>query len=132
MINILGNLLFNRAYTKETFIDAVLERETDFPTGLQLELFGAAIPHASSTHVKQTGICIGFTDKPVSFQEMGNPENTVEAKLIIMMAIKDPKQQVDTLSHIAGLLKSQEAQERILNAKQPSDIVDIFNSKTGV
>ena len=38
-------LLRNGGYVKESFSDAIKEREVHYPTGLQLEHIGVAIPH---------------------------------------------------------------------------------------
>jgi len=127
-ISILGNLLVKNDFVTDTFISAVIDREKILPTGLQLKLFGAAIPHTFKEHVKQNSIAVGFLDKPVLFRNMGNSNETIPVKLIILMAIKDVDDQVDMLSRIVGLLKSEHNQEQLLLTKKPADIVSIFNT----
>jgi PTS system galactitol-specific IIA component len=127
-ITVLGNLLLKNDCVTETFISAVIDREKEFPTGLQLKLYGAAIPHTFKEHVKQNSIAVGVLNKPVLFGNMGNINETILVKLIILMAIKDVDDQVDMLSRIVNLLKSEHNQEQLLLTKKPADIVLILNT----
>ena len=46
-IHRLGEVLKQSGYINDKYIDAVLAREVEFPTGLQLAQQGIAIPHAT-------------------------------------------------------------------------------------
>ena len=40
-----GSLLYKNNFVKNTYIDAVIAREKDFPTGLNLDGISIAMPH---------------------------------------------------------------------------------------
>ncbi|GLC31821.1 PTS sugar transporter subunit IIA [Clostridium omnivorum] len=118
----LGTILREKGYVKNTYIDGLLEREETFPTGLNTPGVSVAIPHTYAIHVEKPVILIAKLNKPVVFKEMGSGENDVEAKLIFMLAIKNPDQQVITLSKLMSIFSKEETLLEIYNAKEKHDI----------
>jgi PTS system galactitol-specific IIA component len=51
IIRRLGQLLHNNGYVKDSYTQAVLDREIIFPTGLQTKSLGFAIPQTDADHV---------------------------------------------------------------------------------
>ena len=66
----LYEVLLKNGKVKTSFYDAVLERERDYPTGLELEEYNAAIPHVVPAHVEHSAMGIAVLDTPVTFQRM--------------------------------------------------------------
>ena len=54
----LYEVLLKNGKVKTSFYDAVLERERDYPTGLELEEYNAAIPHVVPAHVEHSAMGI--------------------------------------------------------------------------
>lgn len=80
-----GGAFIREGYAKETYIQGLIDREAEFPTGLDIDGFGVAIPHTPVEHVNKTGTAIAVLRNPVTFHEMGgDDEDTVEARLIIL------------------------------------------------
>ena len=67
VINELGTMLLKKGYVKDTYINAVIERERILPTGLDLGELGVAIPHTDSQHVNQANIAVGLLKNPIEF-----------------------------------------------------------------
>lgn len=59
--------LTQQGYVTEGFTDAIIAREAVFPTGLQFEDYGVAIPHTDSDYVRETKIAIMTLKEPVPF-----------------------------------------------------------------
>ena len=57
-IEILAKHLYEKGIVKESYIDAVKEREKVFSTGLNFEEMGIAIPHTDSIHVNRQAIAV--------------------------------------------------------------------------
>ena len=102
-----GNELFKKGYVKESFPEACIKREQMFPTGLPSEE-PVAIPHADAEHVIKDALCFLRLDEPVSFRRMDDPEQNIETKLIINMAISSDGGQVEMLRKLVNVLKSKE------------------------
>ncbi|QBS36611.1 PTS sugar transporter subunit IIA [Thermaerobacter sp. FW80] len=95
-IRALGSRLRECGHVAETFVDAVLDRERTFPTGLPTRI-PVAIPHTDAAHCYKPAIAVGVLRHPVEFGEMGNPQGTVGVRAVFLLSIPDPSQQVDCL-----------------------------------
>ena len=102
-----GEELYRRGYVKESFPQACIKREQMFPTGLPSEE-PVAIPHADAEHVKKDALCFLRLDEPVTFRRMDDPEQNIETKLIVNMAIGSDGGQVEMLRKLVNILKSKE------------------------
>ena len=123
----LGNLLFQTGYVRESFVEAALQRESQMPTGLPLEgRYNAAIPHTECEHVIKAGLALATLAKPVIFQNMIQPEEGVPVQLVILMALDQPKSQVEMLQEIAGVLQNALVIEKLMEARDFQDIQKAF------
>lgn len=126
----LAGLLEDLGYVKDTFAQAVIDREKIFPTGLPTEPYGIAIPHTDAEHVNRGALAVGILEEPVKFVELGSSEDqTVDAHIVVMMAIPDPKAVVVFLGKLAGLFQDVDFLTALQKAKIPEDVVDIFKRK---
>lgn len=127
-ISTLAKMLYKKDYVKATYLDAVLEREKEFPTGLAVEPFGVALPHTDSVHVKQTGIAVGILSEPVQFQAMDAPDKAVQVKLIFLIAMKKSEMMIEILQKLAGVFQQPHILENLSNAVDPAKVIQIIGS----
>ncbi|MBM3125695.1 MAG: PTS sugar transporter subunit IIA, partial [Chloroflexi bacterium] len=94
VIRVIGEKLLQAGYVHPTFTDAALEREKNIPTGLPLGgRFNAAIPHTDIEHVIRPGVGMATLTRPVVFMNMVSPQEPVEAQLVFVLALEQPKSQ---------------------------------------
>lgn len=129
VIRELGGLLESEGYVKDTYVNAVIEREKVFATGLPTPGIQVAIPHADIEHVIHPAIAIGVSEKPIEFGEMGNPEGTVRAQIICMLAVTESQTLVSLLQSLVSIFQDQETLQSILDASGEAEIASIFNKK---
>lgn len=98
-IRALAEKLLSLGYVKDTFADAVLERECVFPTGLPMEI-PVALPHTNIEHCIKPAIAIGILEQPVEFRIMGNPSQTVAVRLVFLLSVTNPASQVKVLRRL--------------------------------
>lgn len=123
VIRELGGKLFDLGFVKDGFVEATLEREANMPTGL--ELMGdvnAAIPHVDIEYVNKPALGLATLVKPVSFKSMIDKEKDVPVQLVIMLALDQPKSQIEMLQNVAGLLQSPDTIQALMTAKSPEEI----------
>lgn len=125
----LTGLLRRHGYVAEPYAAAVLEREKEFPTGLPTEPFGVALPHADSEHVLKTGIAVGILSEPLSFRVMGSSDESVDVRLIFLMAIREPELLIQTLQSLAQAFHRPDVLERLSTASSPSEVVGILSTE---
>ena len=128
VITHLGKLLFDAGYVRETFVDAALDRERRLPTGLPLSGdVNAAIPHTEVEHVLKPGLAMATLATPVTFQNMVSPDETVPCQLVFVMALDQPKAQIEMLQEIAGILQNPEVINRLMSAKDFEEVQATFS-----
>lgn len=97
----MGEVLVAEDCVTTDYIGAALARERDFPTGIQLQNVGIAIPHATPEgNVRRSGIAVAKLQSPVNFQSMENPEDIVSANLVFFLALKDQQQHLEILKKL--------------------------------
>ncbi len=126
-----GARLYECGYVRDTYVDAVAEREVGYPTGLQLTLMGVAMPHTTGSHVITPAVCIAKPTKPITFKHMGEPELEVQAEMIFMMAIKDPNAQLETLQKMMGVFTNEEAMKMFKAASNEEELFDVAQRYVG-
>jgi PTS system galactitol-specific IIA component len=127
VITHLGKLLFDAGYVHETFIKAALDRESRLPTGLPLSGdVNAAIPHTEVEHVKKPGLAMATLTAPITFQNMISPEEAVPCQLVFVMALDQPKAQIEMLQEIAGILQNTATIKRLMSATTFEDVRATF------
>jgi PTS system galactitol-specific IIA component len=125
IIRKLGVLLHNNGYVKESFTQAVLDREKIYPTGLQTNTVGFAIPHTDVEHVLKASLAIATLQEPVLFRAMDNSDVNVPVTIVMMLAIQDPKKVVQTLRSVISILENEEALASLTQAASSLEVKDI-------
>jgi PTS system galactitol-specific IIA component len=124
-----GEALIKAGYAKDNYVEGLIKREKDFPTGLDMGGCGVAIPHTDASYVLKPGLAFGVLKIPVTFTAMGTDDEYVEARLICAMAIDDPNAHLDMVEEILNLLRDKSALESLAKAKNPEEFISIIRSK---
>lgn len=109
-----------------TYCDAVLQRESQMPTGLATKLGGVAIPHTDTEYVKQSAIAVAVLQEPVPFKNMAAPTDDVPVDLVFLLAIAEPKTITPVLARLGTLLQDPIQLEHIRNQAQPEDLAQFL------
>lgn len=124
----LGGELVKQGYCKESYVQALKDREAEFPTGINTGERGVAIPHTDVSHVNKKGIAVATLKEPVSFVEMGTDDEYVNAQVVFMLAV-DEKGHLELLQAILGILQNQDILKKLIEAKSAEEIIEIIKEK---
>lgn len=123
----LANLLYQDGSVKESYFQAMYDREKAYPTGLPTEGIKVAIPHAEVEHVNYSAFAIATLPVPVKFGEMGAaPDSLLEVQIVMMLANADPEEQVKTLRKMVDIFDEPDSLVAIMEAESPADIINIM------
>lgn len=131
LLSKLSDELYKKGYVKETFKAAVIAREKVFPTGLPTAGVKVAIPHTDAEHVNKATIVFANLKKPVIFKEMGLGEADIHAELIIMMAINNPSEQVDTLSKLMNIFSNKKLLLQLKATSKREEVLELLEKQIG-
>lgn len=95
------------------YLEGVMEREVVFPTGLPTIPYGVAIPHTDGERVIDPQIGFASLKQPVSFRVMGSDTDTIDVKIVFMLALKKADDQLDILQKLIDLLQAEESVKRL-------------------
>ncbi|KMZ55160.1 PTS sugar transporter subunit IIA [Dorea sp. D27] len=126
VITQLADRLLAAGYVKDSYRNAVLEREKEYPTGLSLGEYCIAIPHTFAAHVNQPAIAVAKLASPVSFAEMGSADNALDVSLVMMMAISNPEEQVGLLKKILRLFSDVDVLKTLMASSTPTEMYELL------
>ena len=107
-IAFLADKLLKAGKVKDTYMQAVLDREKSYPTGLSFGTYAIAMPHTFAQHVNEPCIAVARLKNTVKFVQMGTNDTEVDVGLIMMMAITNPEEQIGYLKKILTLYSSKD------------------------
>ena len=122
VISQLAEELLQAGKVKDTFRDAVLAREVEYPTGLPLGDYNIAMPHTFAAHVIEPTIAVAKLEEPVEFTEMGTTDTKLPVSLVMMMAVSDPREQVGMLKKILRFFSDGEVLETLMKSTTVNDM----------
>lgn len=105
-ITFAGNALLEKGYITPEYIQACLEREKTYPTGLMMANGqGIAIPHADYTLVKTNSISIVRFASDIVFGQMEDADLTVECGIMFNLAFATSDQHMSILRRLFTLFQ---------------------------
>lgn len=118
VLEFMANELVDKGYVKPSFLEGVLEREKNYPTGLDTGDIKVAIPHTDSEHVLKSCISVAVLKETVVFKDMGDPNGKVDVDIVFMLAIAEPKNQVPILTKLMSVFSDKELLNNIYNSDE--------------
>lgn len=120
-----GALFEENGFVKDSYVAAVMQREDEYPTGLQLADMAIAMPHTTGTHVNKPAVGVARLKNPVTFAHMGDAETKVQAELIFMMAILNPSDQMDLLQRVMRAFTNAESAAQFKSARTKEELYEV-------
>lgn len=124
MFNEIGNILIKKGFVKDGFVEALIERETKYPTGLPVTPFAVAIPHTDPHFVNKKSITIVRLKEPLSFLEMGSLEKKVDVRFAFILTMNESTQ-VPVLKDLMKLFMDVSFMKK-LNQFAYSEVVELI------
>jgi PTS system galactitol-specific IIA component len=97
--------LVKQKFVREHYVEQILGRERNYPTGLPVSPYGVAIPHVETEHVLQSQIVFAPLKRPVVFQQMDG-RGHVNVSFIFMLAMKDANHHLTLLGNLITKLQN--------------------------
>lgn len=124
MLRVVGDRLVEGGYANPGYSDGLIEREHKFPTGLYIDGFGIAIPHADSSFARRTTIAVALPCAPVPFADMAQPGATVDASAVFCLCLATSHAHVEELQCLMGLLQDADFRTALLQSTTPHQVID--------
>ena len=125
----MGGRFVELGYCRSSYIQALKDREMEFPTGIDIDGVGVAMPHTDVSHVNRAGIGTATLKKPVAFVHMATDDTLVPVRVVFMLAVDDPQKHLEKIQDILAVIQDKKTLEIIMKAEKPEDIINIIKEK---
>lgn len=117
--------LSEHGLVKDSFQDALIKREDEFPTGVVTQYLPIALPHANPENVNHPFIVVVKTKKEIHVQQMGTNEDEETRNFFFLGIVKETQDlQVKLLQRFMQLMNSQEFVTDFEKIDNPNDMYD--------
>jgi galactitol PTS system EIIA component len=130
-IRSLARLLVEHGRVSNDFIEEVVQREVQFPTGLPTPGIKLALPHTGSSHVIASAIAIGVLDRPIDFRLMGSPDQSVAVQIVFLLGLRERDSQPTILKSIMQLIQNTGLLEQMVSASSAEAIYQALREAAG-
>jgi len=125
---ILAKKLEEVGCVKNSFKQAILDREAEFSTGLPGYGRGIAIPHADPQHVITSVMAIATLNKSVHFRMMGNHDELIDVEVIFMLALKESHSHMSVVQSLMDVIKNKRVWNKIKEAATPEELYSLMSA----
>lgn len=128
LFQVMSEQLKNAGCVKDSFLEGITNREQEFPTGLEVNQIGFAIPHTDSAHVNSSQICFASLKEPLVFSDMTDKSHEIPVRLVFMLAMSQPHEQIDTLQNLVSLFQNEEKANELLACTTKEAFIELVHS----
>ncbi|MEM0011291.1 MAG: PTS sugar transporter subunit IIA [Candidatus Bathyarchaeia archaeon] len=122
----LSEILVRKGYADPELPGAIIKREKEFPTGLELKCnVNVAIPHADARYVHKPAVLVAKLANPVKFQHMVDGRE-IDVDIVLLLALNDPHKQIQTLQKLASALENEEIVLRLKSVENSEMLAGIL------
>lgn len=124
VIRTLGKKVLAKGYIDEEFIENLLAREKEFPTGLET-VYPIAIPHVGG-HCHQSFLAVAVLKNPVTFMAMEGTGKELPVRCVFLFGITDPENQVEVLKKFIFAFREEENLKKIHEVTDEKEALKIL------
>ncbi len=125
----LADKLHAGGFVRDTFADALVGREKEYPTALKVGKHNVAIPHTEAEHTIKGAVAVGILKHPVTWHRMDDADETCDVEFVVMLAVNDPHDHLELLQKVIALVQNQELIGHILNTASAKKVVDLVGPR---
>lgn len=129
VLEVLGNRFTELKYCKPGYVEALKEREAEYPTGIDIDGVGVAMPHTAGNYVNRAAVGIATLKNPVSFVHMATEDTPVPVRVVVMLAVSRPELHLGKIKDLLAVIQDKSTLEKIVSAKTIEDFIDIIRKK---
>lgn len=133
VFNYIGDILLQRGLVKKGFTESILDREENYPTGLDLspvadDMPNAAIPHTETEFCNGKAVVFVKLDREIPFRNMINPEQELKVKYLFFIINHEKTNQTNILSELIGFMTNREHMKRLESLQEESEIYNFLTN----
>ena len=122
----IGRCLIDAGFAKDSFIQALKDREKAFPTGLPSGDAGVGLPHADACHVLIPAVAVIRLKKPIRFVMMGTDDTVIDAGVVFMLLLEEGDSQLTMLQKLMGIIQDDDFMKKIAGCGSSDELFELL------
>jgi galactitol PTS system EIIA component len=121
-------ILKSGGYVNHSFLDAIKQRESSFPTALPTEPYVVAMPHTDVEHVIRPFIFFTRSKGTIPWREMANNDHLLKANFVFLLGFNQKDGHIDLLQKLMSCFVNSRFLEELYHAKTEHEIFTLLTS----
>lgn len=126
-----GQVLEDKQYVKPSFYAAIVAREKQYPTGIEVNGVNVALCHTDAEHIIENKIMVLKLDEPVEFKSMETLEY-IDVRLVFILLLNDPALHLEVLQNISTILQDETYLNEIYTTQTKENLFDLLKEKVQI
>lgn len=122
----INQILMARDMVLPSYLDALIAREDNNPTAMQLENMGVAIPHVDIEHIKEEKLVVVTCPEGMEFKQAEDPDLTMKVHVIFFLLLKEKDAHIEFLMKLIGLFRQTDKMNLILQSDSKQEVKEIL------
>ncbi|MGI6229868.1 MAG: PTS sugar transporter subunit IIA [Tractidigestivibacter sp.] len=118
----IASVLTEQGYAKDSYAQAIVDREKNFPTALDMGGYNVAIPHCDVENVNKAAFCMAVLAHPVAWHKMDEPDETCPVSVVVMLALTEAHAHLEMLQKVIAFVQDQELVGKVVASKSADEI----------
>jgi galactitol PTS system EIIA component len=121
-------ILKSGGYVNHSFLDAIKQRESLFPTALPTEPYVVAMPHTDVEHVIRPFIFFIRAKGTIPWYEMANNDNLLKANFVFLLGFNQKNGHIDLLQTLMSCFVNPVFLKALYHAKTTREVFTLLTS----
>jgi PTS system galactitol-specific IIA component len=125
-----GKKLIERGLVENVFIEEVIKREKNYPTGMNLGVVyskeenipNIAIPHTETEYCNTKNVVVVKLENDIIFNDMIHPNENFNVRFLFILLNNEKDSQTNILSNLMGFVTNKDNMCKLCSATAPKDI----------
>jgi len=118
--------LLAKGIVEESYREALVLRELNHPTAMQLETMGVAIPHVDVEHVREERLVVVTCPEGIEFNQAEDPDLTMKVNIIFFLLLKEKDAHLEFLMKLISLFQKTAEMNNLLSTTSVEDVMQIL------
>ena len=118
-------------YVTANFLQAIKEREFNYPTALPVEPYPVAIPHSDPVNIIKQFVAPVRLKHEIDWCEMANNDNILKVRVVFLLGFKREEGHVELLQLLIENFQDKEIMDQLLAAETKEKFLDIVKHLKG-
>lgn len=122
-------ILSNNGYVRDSFLAAIKQRESLYPTALPTEPYVVAMPHTDIEHIIKPFIFVTRVKTAIPWCEMANNDNILQANFVFLLGFTEKNGHIDLLQKLMSCFVNSGFLQALYHAENKCEMLNLLISK---